>query len=328
MPEASSIVSVTTTTQNHPDRDASRPVICRAIHTADVDLVAHTDEDGRPVDPATHGGDACQMGDCTHRRAVVLRDVAASLLSASEDAYNEACDEIAADLSALAMAAPPCLVAHISPVLSADWGELAASCIDHLAAAHARLIGRHGGASAAGWVEIDDEDRAAHILARMAEGFYEDLPEADLSGQWADGYSVRQMMDDIGLPTHENLTDEDWSTIGHEVCAPAWEEAFNAAAEAEVARRCRAMLPDPAEIPCCDRCGEIPWLTGPAVLRVEWDTSGRGIVPSIDLDVLGWEDALLMCECNPTPPSLDEQAQAWWDAALDLSTIVAARWVL
>src|SRR5215216_5766452 len=75
----------------------------------------------------------------------------------------------------------------------------------------AAKIGREHGANAASWWEQDAlGGRATHdtrytaeaVLKGLEDGdpaILDSLPQPDLSGQWADGYSSQDLLSDIGL---------------------------------------------------------------------------------------------------------------------------------
>jgi len=92
----------------------------------------------------------------------------------------------------------------------------------------AREIGTEHGRNAASWVELDE----ATAEAIDDRGVFDVLePSSPLSGEWADGYTIDGLLDDVGFPedqrveagggTEANITDayEDayWSAFEYEV---------------------------------------------------------------------------------------------------------------
>lgn len=68
---------------------------------------------------------------------------------------------------------------------------------------HAYAIGREHGEAAASWVFDGNTslDTYARVLAGLHDGdpeVLDALPSPDLSGQWADGYTPRQLFEDVG----------------------------------------------------------------------------------------------------------------------------------
>lgn len=104
---------------------------------------------------------------------------------------------------------------------------------------NAREIGTDHGRNAASWVFDGNTDRETYVAFRRGidDGDPEVLdfiPTADLSGQWAEGYTVADLMADC---CGGNTDDPD------KIIA-AYEEAFVAAATAEVERMISAQLDD------------------------------------------------------------------------------------
>lgn len=88
--------------------------------------------------------------------------------------------------------------------------------------ARAEAIGRMHGKSAALWVEIDSVETAQKLIDTDANGEL-DSPNP-LSGEWADGYSERDLRLECGLPTD----DEDIDMWYSATVADAYESAYKA----------------------------------------------------------------------------------------------------
>lgn len=114
----------------------------------------------------------------------------------------------------------------------------------------ARDIGADHGKNAAAFAEQcliggrvtdgSELETAARIIRGLDDGdpaVYDELPEPDLSGQWADGYLPRDLAGDVGLDMDAAAADE----ILQDLC-DAYCEAFRDAAEAETYRYCKALL--------------------------------------------------------------------------------------
>ena len=83
----------------------------------------------------------------------------------------------------------------------------------------ARAIGAQHGANAASWVFDGNTSREtyARVLRGIEDGdpaVYDIYSEPNLSGEWADDYSRRQLLDDLGLSRDDVWADE-------------YEEAYN-----------------------------------------------------------------------------------------------------
>lgn len=107
-------------------------------------------------------------------------------------------------------------------------------------------IGREHGRNAASWFEADAWDR---VLAGIRDGdpeILDMLPTADLSGQWADGYTPTQLYEDAtGGNWHADASfRNDWDAnqeILNGLC-DAYELGFSEAVEAEITRRAEYQL--------------------------------------------------------------------------------------
>lgn len=102
----------------------------------------------------------------------------------------------------------------------------------------AHTIGTEHGKSAASWVFDGNRDKSEYIkiLTMIEDGdpeVYDMLPNADLSGEWADGYSGWDLAKDLGL--------EDSGDDYFDSCEE-YEMGFNDAVVAEVSRVCRYHL--------------------------------------------------------------------------------------
>lgn len=105
-------------------------------------------------------------------------------------------------------------------------------------AEQAEAIGREHGASAASWYEVADAAVAQRVLDGLADcdpEVLDTLPQPDLSGQWADGYTPDRLAEDLVLLAREreHLLDG--------LC-DAYECGFRQAAEEVVQRACQAQL--------------------------------------------------------------------------------------
>lgn len=114
----------------------------------------------------------------------------------------------------------------------------------------ASKIGRVHGISAAMWWEQDTlggrvtgdaRPTAKAVLKGLEDGdpeILDSLPYPDLSGQWADGYSSHDLLNDVGVNDgdasfFDGLTDDIFT---------AYELAFNEAVEDSVSKSARAVL--------------------------------------------------------------------------------------
>lgn len=108
----------------------------------------------------------------------------------------------------------------------------------------AAKIGREHGRNAAGWWEQDAiggratgdvRPAALRTLSGIEDGdpeILDSLPGPDLSGQWADGYSSRDLYTELSV----DGIDDDGSLCD------AYEMAFSEAVHDEIARMCREVL--------------------------------------------------------------------------------------
>lgn len=116
----------------------------------------------------------------------------------------------------------------------------------------AREIGADHGRSAAGWWEQDAiggratgdvRPTARAVLQGLEDGdpqVLDAIPGPDLSGEWADGYSPRRLLDDVGA------NDGDASFIDglvSDLC-DAYEKGFSETCEAAIVAACRLVLED------------------------------------------------------------------------------------
>jgi len=137
----------------------------------------------------------------------------------------------------------------------ADARQAAADAADamrKLAAAEA--IGREHGTNAAAWWEQDaiggrmTGDAAAvarSILDGMADGdpaVLDGFPVADLSGEWADGYTVRQLIADVGEDPDDD--DPDAYFDAADALADAYRDGFDEAASDAIGAACLAVIRD------------------------------------------------------------------------------------
>lgn len=103
-----------------------------------------------------------------------------------------------------------------------------------VAKAEAEAIGREHGRNAASWYEVDEEatDRFLQGIEDGDPEILDTLPTADLSGEWADGYTTRQLLADLGLDEDAEGVQDAESDL-----ADAYADAFNAEAERAVVNR-------------------------------------------------------------------------------------------
>jgi hypothetical protein len=111
-------------------------------------------------------------------------------------------------------------------------------------AERARIIGTEHGRIAAGWWEQNaiggratrvDRLAVQRIIDGIEDGdpeILDSIPHANLSGEWADGYSSQDLQDELGYSS-----DDCWECDEYEL-------AFNDAVESEVSRLCREYLAD------------------------------------------------------------------------------------
>jgi hypothetical protein len=109
----------------------------------------------------------------------------------------------------------------------------------------AAAIGAEHAANAVGWflqdtiggrASGDVRERAAAILAGINDGdpaILDGLPAADLSGQWADTYTLLDLAEELDVSPEDDCIDD---------IATAYEDGFNTAAESAVAAACESVL--------------------------------------------------------------------------------------
>jgi len=100
----------------------------------------------------------------------------------------------------------------------------------------AREIGTEHGRNAASWVELDEEtaeqiDRTGDVLTTVD-------PSSPLSGEWADGYTIDGLLDDVGFPEAHRV--EAGGGIEADI-TDAYEDAYWQAFEYGVERKVEAM---------------------------------------------------------------------------------------
>ncbi len=111
----------------------------------------------------------------------------------------------------------------------------------------AEAIGAEHGAAAASWVTVNTEQRAVQILVGIDDGdpeILDSLPAPDLSGQWADGYSPRDLFEDAtGADAHAEATwnHDRYAWLLGELC-DRFEHGFSTAVEATVQATATAQL--------------------------------------------------------------------------------------
>lgn len=94
----------------------------------------------------------------------------------------------------------------------------------------AREIGAEHGKSAASWLEFDDTASAARFYNMCEDGdprIDEYRPNSPLSGEYADDYSMAELLRDCGVPDfiEFNGTDVQFDSLMDEI-ASAYEDAF------------------------------------------------------------------------------------------------------
>lgn len=116
-----------------------------------------------------------------------------------------------------------------------EWDELVADV---------KKIGREHGKNAAAWWQQDgigsrangDTKKIAEsILNGLADGdpeILDSLPQPDLSGQWVDGYSSKDLHNDLGF-------DDDAEIEGFDYLCDEYETAFRDAAWEAIEKYCR-----------------------------------------------------------------------------------------
>lgn len=115
------------------------------------------------------------------------------------------------------------------------------------AIAYASALGTEHGESAATWVEIGDTETAAALRAGIIDcdpEILDQLPYADLSGEWADTLTGQQLVMDAMAEADYDDEDGDSSVfadIFNGVC-DAYEVAFGAALTLAVETRCTCYL--------------------------------------------------------------------------------------
>jgi hypothetical protein len=114
-------------------------------------------------------------------------------------------------------------------------------------------IGREHGTNAASWF-FDGNTATEYYrstLRALEAGdpmVYDQMPAPDLSGEWADGYSVRQLGEDTDSAYLVNRDDPDEGTDVPCEVVDAYEFAFSEAVEAEIVRVCRYQLADEGDL--------------------------------------------------------------------------------
>lgn len=114
----------------------------------------------------------------------------------------------------------------------------------------AARIGREHGESAATWFEIADVDAARRIVAGLTDGdpeILDSLPAADLSGQWADGYTPRQLLNEIAVELDVWSVGQEMTDLWDDACS-AYEFAFDDAVHSAVEASALAMLPTMVDV--------------------------------------------------------------------------------
>jgi hypothetical protein len=118
----------------------------------------------------------------------------------------------------------------------------------------AASIGTEHGRNAASWVTDGNTDNLTYVnlwkgLECGDPAIWDSLPSPDLSGEWADGYSFRDLERDV-FGASESLDEVERGTdaAAHAMCdirtavADAYDNAFRDAVEASVSETCREHL--------------------------------------------------------------------------------------
>lgn len=105
---------------------------------------------------------------------------------------------------------------------------------------YARALGEEHGRNAASWIEYDQTPRLARLLDDGDPVVYDELPSADLSGEWAGALTgpdlYAEALQAAGMdPDETNEDAPDWFT---DVC-DAYSDAFSLAVEDDVQLRAR-----------------------------------------------------------------------------------------
>ena len=113
----------------------------------------------------------------------------------------------------------------------------------------ARDIGAEHGTAAGSWC-VDGNSSVENlrsIVQASEDGEFWDIAggiSAPLSGEWADGYSINQLFEDIGLTADGLDGGTDLGGGLNDGVFSAYEDAYYSAYEAEAVRSARGMLPD------------------------------------------------------------------------------------
>lgn len=221
-----------------------RDAVCETLEYLSTDDLHKMSADPSDVGWLDDDGQLHQIADAapdvyTYTRWLEFVDLAAW----QEDTEEYGTD--ATDLTAAAGIALCVIAERLVTALVAEAAETMAEAYDddESYVDAARVVGREHGRNAASWTEIDGAGIAQRILTGIDDGdpaVMESLPQPDLSGEWADGYTVERLRDDVGAPDDR---DDDLVTLSTRL-ADAYEEAFTDAAHEVIGARCRSILSD------------------------------------------------------------------------------------
>jgi hypothetical protein len=184
----------------------------------------------------------------------------------------------------------------------------------------AERIGTEHGKAAGSWV-VDGNtgtDQLRDIAQAIEEGEF--LASLDmsgpLSGEWADGYSIEQLLADCGVGPYEDAQLDDTENYQRDNIATAYEDAYWSAFEAEAERSVRVMLPDDSAYNALDSESvyRVSYFGGAVRLDGPGDSNGTAWVVMVgddrrhqvsidDLEPIGADD---YCPtCGQTGPNHD-----------------------
>jgi len=141
----------------------------------------------------------------------------------------------------------------------------------------AREIGTEHGRNAASWVELDE----ATAQKIDEAGSWADVIEpgsGPLSGEWADGYSIPRLLEDVGVPSKNMSTAEEMDDL-----ASAYEDAYWQAFGEEVERQVETMR---GPVPTLDTSARytVDGWPGVAVFIERFTFGGRVVVVMVGDD--------------------------------------------
>ena len=110
---------------------------------------------------------------------------------------------------------------------------------------YARRKGREDGATAASWFFSDEATERTYqrVIQGIEDGdpeIMDDLPQPDLSGQWADGLTGPELFREAC--EHAGLDPEEWLEAGFGDVCNAYEDAFLETVEHQIAKEAMTRL--------------------------------------------------------------------------------------